>query len=319
MGPYVPSDDEVASYVDSLSNWERWGKEDELGTINLLTQTKTVEAAKLVREGKTVSCARSITTDLTPDVQYQPLHFMVESGDGWDNEGKISSHALPSVQAAREFIGFVFHGRIITHVDSPAHFFWKSKLYNGRPANLVSTAKGATAESIELLKDGVVTRGVLLDVAKARGKEWLEPGDGAFPEDLEAAEEACEVRVTEGDVLLIRTGHVKRKNQEEPTNSYGNDTTGPHAACLPWLHKRGVAMLASDTSNEIHPSGYSTVQMPVHQVGLVAMGLWLIDNCDLEELAKECEKRGRWEFLLTIGPLRIRGGTGSPVNPIAVF
>ncbi len=313
MAGRVPDESEVLGYFKSLSNWGRWGADDELGTLNLVTPEKRVSAVGLVKDGVTVSCARPIVTDAATDVTFQPQRYMVESGDGWAGGEKLTNSRS---QSSMEFIGMVFHGQTITHVDSLCHVFWEAQMYNGRPSHLVSTRLGATAETIEVLQNGVVTRGVLLDVPKVRGIDWLEPDEGAFPEDLDAAEKACGVRVEEGDVLLIRTGHYKRRTELGP---FGPEHSGPHVACLPWLRQRGVAMLGSDTSNDVAPSLYENLVLPVHQMGIVGMGLWLIDNCNLEELAQACQERNRWEFLLVIGPLRIRNGTGSPVNPIAVF
>ena len=222
------------------------------------------------------------------------------------------------MQSSADFIGMAFHGVTITHVDSLAHFFWEGQMYNGKPASVVNTRQGATAGSIELMHPGVVTRGVLLDVARVRDVDWMDLGEGVFPQDLEAAENACNVRVESGDILLIRTGNYRRRLEQGPWDQ--NVTRpGPHSACLPWFRQRDIAMLGSDTPNDAVPSGYDRLPRPVHQVAIVALGLWFIDNCNLEELAAACARRNRWEFLLSIGPLPIRHGTGSPVNPIAVF
>jgi kynurenine formamidase len=173
-------------------------------------------------------------------------------------------------------------------------------------------------ESIELRQDGVVSRGVLLDVARLRGVDWLEPGDGILPGELEAAEAAQGVRVEEGDILLVRTGHLHRRNEEGPRPLAGG-WPGLSAACLPWLRERGVAVLGGDPVSDVVPSGFPSMPQPLHQIGIPHMGLWLLDNCNMEELTHACQERGRWEFLFTIAPLRIQYGTGSPVNPIAVF
>ena len=191
-------------------------------------------------------------------------------------------------------------------------------MYNGRPSTLVNSRQGATKGSVELLADGVVTRGVLLDVARLRGVDWLEPGEAIFPDELEEAERSEKVRVDAGDVLLVRTGSLKYRH-EVGARPPSDGKPGLHAACLPWIRERDVSMLGSDAIQDVQPSGYPRFLQPVHRIGIVHLGLWLIDNCNLEAVSKACASRGRWEFLICVAPLRIRYGTGSPVNPIAVF
>ena len=241
---------------------------------------------------------------------------MLESGEGWAWGQKVTNR--PS-QAATDFIGMVFHGWAITHVDALSHFFWQGRMYNNRPAHLVSTSLGATAESIELAASGVVTRGVLVDVPLVRGVDWLERGEGVVPSDILASEERCGFTLEEGDVLLVRTGQHRRRGVEGPVNVETAGTTACQAACLPLFRDRGIAMLGSDTSNDVRPSHYEKVVQPIHQVGIVAMGLWLIDNADLEDLAEACARHNRWEFLLTVSPLKLSNTTGSPANPLAIF
>ena len=315
MTATIPAQEEVLGYFDSLCNWGRWGADDERGTLNLLTDERVRRAVSLVQEGATVSCARTIEFDPAPDVNFQPHRLMVESGEGWASGEKVSSRG---VAVSMEYFGLVFHGFTITHIDSLAHFFWRGQMYNGRPAHLVSTSLGATADSVEGAGDGIVTRGVLVDVPMIRGVDWLEPPDAAMPEDILAAEERCGFKVEEGDVLLIRTGQLHRRNVEGP-RPLSAGSTACQAACLPLFHERGIAMLGTDTGNDVTPPQYPEVTNPIHQVGLAAMGMWILDNADLEGLAQACSQRGRWEFMLSIGPLKISNGTGSPVNPLAIF
>jgi kynurenine formamidase len=316
MAGRIPSQDEVLGYFKSLSNWGRWGREDQLGTLNFLSPARTRAAIATVQEGVTVSLARPISFEPSLDSPNPPVHYMVESGEGWASGQKVSSRPSP---AAIDYFGLVFHGQTITHMDSLAHFFWEGKLYNGRPAHLVSTSLGATVESVDLAKNGIVTRGVLVDVPLVRGIDWVERGEGAMPEDILAAEERCGFKVSEGDVLLVRTGQLYRRNEEGPVDVRAAGSTACQAACLPLFHERGIAMVGSDTGNDVSPSGYPMLTNPIHQVGIVAMGLWILDNANLEEVAEACRERNRWEFLLSIGPLRLQNTTGSPLNPIAVF
>jgi kynurenine formamidase len=311
----VPSEAGVLAMLDSLSNWGRWGADDQLGTVNFITPAQRRRAAGLVREGVSVSCARPITTEITADTTVQPLRFMVDSGEGRDTD---SPERLLQRRGAAEFIGMVFHGYTITHVDTPAHYFWNGRMYNGRPCSLVTAREGAQAEAIDLLRDGVVTRGVLLDVAAVRGR-WLESGEGVMPEDLEAAERAHGVRVEPGDVLLVRTGYYARRRAQGPRSPLREGSPAVHVAALPWIRERSVAMLGTDTHNDVTPLPYPGLGNALHVVSLVAMGLWLIDNGNLEELAQACARYRRWEFMLTVAPLVLERVTGSPVNPIAVF
>ena len=315
MQTNIPSEEEVLGYFKSLSNWGRWGAEDQLGTPNLITPDKTKRAVQTVKEGVRVSMARTISFEASTDSPIPPVHFMVESGEGWASGDKVTSRTVPG---ATDYFGMIFHGLTITHVDSLAHYFWDGRTYNGFPAHLVSTGLGATFGSVEEAKNGMVTRGVLVDVPMIRGIDWMERGEGVMPEDILAAEERCGFQVGEGDILLVRTGQLHRRNVEGPVDR-ARGWTACQAACLPLFSERGIAMLGSDTGNDVSPPQYSRVLSPIHQVGITAMGLWLLDNANLEEVADACRQRNRWEFMVSIGPLRLHNTTGSPVNPIAVF
>jgi kynurenine formamidase len=315
MPTQIPSEAEVLTYFDKLSNWNRWGPDDELGTPNLITPEKTRRALATVQEGVSVSLAREIMWDGALDVPSPPVHHMLESGEGWATGDKVSSR--PNA-AAIDYIGMVFHGVAITHVDSLAHFFWNGKTYNDKPAHLVSTSLGATICAVTAAKQGFISRGVLVDVPMVRGIDWVERGEGVSPDDILAAEERCGFKVEEGDILLIRTGQLHRRNVEGPVARTAG-STACQAACLPLFHERGIAVMGSDTGNDVSPTQYERVPQPIHQVGITAMGLWILDNANLEDLAEACRQRNRWQFMVTIGPLPLHNTTGSPVNPIAVF
>ena len=315
MQTNIPTEEEVRGYFKSLSNWGRWGAEDQLGTPNLITPQKTKLALETVKEGVQVSLARTISFESTADAPVPPVHYMVESGEGWATGDKVSS--LP-MAVAMDYFGMIFHGLTVTHLDSLAHFFWEGKTYNGFPAHLVSTSLGATFGSVEEAKNGIVSRGILVDVPMIRSIDWVERGEGVMPEDILAAEEQCGFQVQEGDILLVRTGALHRRNVEGPVDGAAG-STACQAACLPLFHERNIAMLGSDTGNDISPPQYPDLTHPIHQVGITAMGLWILDNANLEEVAEACQQRKRWEFLVSIGPLRLHNTTGSPVNPIAIF
>jgi kynurenine formamidase len=326
--PLNPPEKEVLGWFDQLSNWGRWGKEDELGTLNHITPQVRKAAAECIRHGESISCAWDLSNvPQADDLFGTPQRFMLATGEGLDDEHRVVNlpHFPPEAQTKKlrmygaiEYIGFVFHGSNITHIDAPSHFFWDRQMYNGRPSELVCCLGGATANAVTAARNGITSRGVLLDIPTGRGVPWLEPGEGVYPEDLEAAEARQGVKVRPGDIVLLRTGYGRRKREVGPVpQSVGHP--GWHASALPWLYERNVAMIGCDTNTDAIPSGYQEVPIPVHLIGLTSMGLWLLDNCDFELLAKTAERLQQWEFLLSVLPLRIAGGTGSPVNPIATF
>jgi kynurenine formamidase len=321
--PRAPSEAEVLDFFRTLSNWGRWGDDDQLGTLNLVTPDKRVAAAGLVREGESISCAWEIDPRPSVDQVFgSPQRFMLSTGQGLADAERVlppGAESAPRWGGASEFVGLVFHGYSVTHLDALSHYFWDGKMYNGVPAARVTSAQGATHHAMAALPDGVMTRGVLLDVARARGVDWLEPGDGVFPDDLDAAERAQGVRVGSGDAVLLRTGYGRKKRERGADDVRALGRAGWHVACTPWLRERDVALIGADTAQDVHPSGYPGLRSPVHAVGIVAMGLWLLDNCDLERLAARCEGLRRWEFAFQLAPLRITGATGSPVNPIALL
>ena len=298
--------------MQTLSNWGRWGDDDELGTLNHLSPEKTRAAAALVQDGVTITCSRPIDYSAGEHSPRPPQHFMVASGEGYR-----PGDGGPDKQVAMDYFGLIFHGHSVTHLDSPAHFFWDGRMYNGHLSTLVTTREGALKESIDIAHRGIVSRGLLVDVPMLRGVEWIEPGDGVTVADIEAAEEQCGFKIEPGDVLLMRTGQYKKILRDGPLPP--TSSSGPLPEILPLLHERGVAVSGSDTGNDVQPTGYERFENPVHQVGIVALGLWILDNANLEELSAACRQRNRWEFLINILPLRIPNGTGSPCNPVAVF
>jgi len=308
----IPSAEEVTKYMDTLSNWGRWGPDDDLGTLNYITPEKRVEAARLVQKGVAVSCSRMITPGSAIDVMNPPLHFMQGTGESAPAQGGAG---------ASDFIGIAFHGYTITHIDTLSHIFHNAKSYNGLDAKKVTSAGKSTVGGVQIIADGVVTRGVLLDIAKVRGVEWMGPGDGIMPEDLEAAEKAAGVTIQPGDALLYRTGWPKARDVEGPTPPPSRP--GMHAASMPWLHERQVALIAADAATDVEPTGYDKgalpFGLPVHSVGICAMGLWILDGGSFEDLADMCNKENRWEFQFVMSPLRWLNATGSPVNPLAIF
>jgi kynurenine formamidase len=298
--PLAPA--EVTEFHRTLSNWGRFGERDQLGTLNLITPAKRIAAAALVRSGRSVSCARPLPTEPGPDNPIPVVHLMTATAtEGYGGD----------------YLALAPHGYGTSHIDALCHIFNDGKLYNGYGIENV-TARGARELGIHELRDGVVSRGVLLDVPRTRGVAFLEPGEPIFVDDLERAETEAGVRVAEGDVLLVHTGRWRCRAERGPWNA-GELLAGLDASCLAWLHARGVAALGCDGVSDVLPSRIPGMTLPIHGVAIVAMGLHLIDNLELTVLADVCAEERRWSFLLTVAPLVLQRGTASPVNPIALF
>ncbi|GAA0485279.1 cyclase [Paractinoplanes deccanensis] len=307
--------DDVLGYFDTLSNWGRWGADDELGTLNHITDDVRLAAARAVRHGRSVSCAWEIAA---PDEMERSTTVCPHAVEMPGAEAMPPAfHADRRWGFSSERLGLSFHGNTITHLDSPCHILWDGAMYNGRPHTSVDATTGSAWAAVTAAANGIVTRGVLLDIAAVRDVPWLAPGQGVLPEDLEEAERRQGVRVRPGDAVLLRTGHGRFRHESGPAG--GVTQAGWHASCLPWLHERRVALIGADTPQDVQPSGYPDVLMPVHAVALVAMGLWMVDNCDLEACAATAASLGQWEFQLAVAPVRFAGTSGSPVNPIATF
>lgn len=296
---------DVERWMVEVSNWGRWGRDDQLGALNLITPEKRKRAAALVREGVSVSLARDTNKDPAPDNPQPYEHAMIIAGA--NNRGQFSA----------DRIGVSFHGYQHTHLDALCHMFWQGKMYNGFSQEEV-TQKGATRLGIDNVKGGILTRGVLIDIPKLKGVPHLEPGAAIYPEDLDAWEKKAGIKVTSGDCVFIRTGRWARRAALGPWNVSAG-SAGLHASCAAWLKRRDVAIIGSDGASDVLPSGIEGVSHPIHLLALVAMGVHILDNCDLEALAKACSSRSRYEFLLTAAPIAVTGGTGSPLNPIATF
>jgi len=300
---------EFAALFESVSSWGRWGPEDELGALNQITPEHVVAAARLVRSGVVVSLSLPLNTTRAPDCPAPAEFRMTQNHD--------ADAGLGAMGFAKDFIGVDYHSDGHTHIDALCHVAYEGRLYNDVEAGSV-TADGAAAEAIDVVKDGVLGRGVLLDVPRLRGLPWLEPGEHVMPEDLEAAARAQGVEVGEGDILLVRTGHPRRLAEHGPWDT-ASLKAGLHPTVMPLLAERGVVALGCDGNSDTAPSSTEGVAFPIHVLALNAMGVLLLDYLDLEELRGACEAAGRWEFLCVTAPLRVDGGTGSPVNPLAIL
>jgi kynurenine formamidase len=295
-----------------VCNWGRWGSDDEQGTLNFITPAEICRAASLVRSGRSVSMAVPINKVAGPDNPHPAVHYMVQTFDVLSGLGEP--------RFSLDYLACEFHGDCHTHVDALCHIAYKGQLYNGKPAEKI-TSRGASIEDITAYAQGIVGRGVLLDIPRLRGVKWLEPGEAVSAEELEAAEKAEGVRLSKGDVFVFRTGHHRRRLEVGPWNNgyNGEGKAGLHVSVMPWLHERQVAAFFPDGDGETVPSNVEGIAYPVHALQIAAMGMACADSLQFEELVQVCESERRWEFLVMAAPLRLPGGTGSLFNPLAVF
>lgn len=305
--------DQIAEWEDELSNWGRWGPADQKGTLNLITPEKTRQAAALVRDGVTVSIAHFVSEEEAIDSQtFGPTEQWMTSID--------PATGLP--RFALDAISFSLHDGQLSHLDALCHYRTRELvngeylIFNGYQQNL--DADGCKDLAIDRMGPGYVTRGILVDIPRLRGVEWLEPSTPIFVSDLEEWERYAGVRVSPGDVLLVRTGRWAKREQEGPW-AYGQGGAGLHASVIPWLHERGVAVLVGDAVNDVQPSGVEGLGRPVHQLTQVTIGLPIVDNGYLEDVAREAAQRRRWEFMVSWQIPTIVGGTAAPFNAIATF
>jgi len=296
----------VDRWMKELSNWGRWGKDDQLGAVNLITAAKRKQAAALVREGVSVSLSRDTEKEKAED---NPRPFTQEMNNTGGNPA--------GGQFAVDTYSVLYHGYAHTHMDSLCHMFYEGMMYNGFSQEEVG-AEGAKKLAINAFKNGILSRGVLLDIPVLKGVPYLEPGTPVYPEDLDAWEKKAGLKVAAGDIVFVRTGRWARRAALGPWN-VALRAAGLHASCAPWLRKRDVAMVGSDAGSDVMPSRVEGVRQPIHQLLLVAMGTPIFDNCDLEAISDAAASRKRWAFMLSAAPISVKGGTGSPLNPIATF
>jgi kynurenine formamidase len=292
------------AWMEEISNWGRWGADDELGTLNLITPEKRKAAAALVRDGVTVSLALDLNKT-KDELNTNPF------------EHELSVLQFDGHDAAVDKYAVDYHGYAHTHIDGLPHFGHKGKMYNGVSMDTL-TPTGAQKLGIENVYQGIFTRGVLVDMPWLRGVDYLEPGTVIMAEDLEAWEAKTGIRIGSGDVLLLRTGRwerIRQKGQWDFTQS----AAGMHASVAKWLRARDVSVIGCDGISDVVPSNVATKPNALHELALVGIGMLILDNLDLGELAKQVQQRNRPEFLFVGAPLRVPGGTGSPLNPLAVF
>jgi kynurenine formamidase len=295
------SEAQFEAWQTELSNWGRWGKDDELGTLNLITPAKRMAAVALVKEGVPVSLSTNGFNEKAVDVPCPAEWAMNTTSD----TGATDRVAFPCI-----------HGAASTHIDSLAHTFFSSKMWNGYDASkLVTMQKGAEKNSVLPMKNGILTRGVLYDIARLKGVPYLAPGDRIFPEDLEAWEKKTGVRVGPGDALVLRWGRYGRRAKLGPEEG----AAGLDNSVLPWLKQRDIALIIWETAGYTPQPQGDLFRNAVHNFIQAILGIHVIDRADLEALSEATASRNRWEFMLTVNPLALPNATGSPANPIATF
>jgi kynurenine formamidase len=295
---------EYARWQKELSNWGRWGPNDEMGALNLITPAKRRAAAALVKDGVTVSLASNAATQKDVDVPCPAEWSMVSATPG----------------AATDRIAYpCIHGAGATHIDSFAHIFFNGQMWNGyQVAAAVTKEGGASRNSVLNMKDGIVTRAVLYDIPRLKGVPYLDPGTRIYPDDLEAWERKAGVKVGAGDAMLLRWGRWARRKALGPW-PIDEGAAGFDNSVIPWLKARDVSMIAWETPGYVPQPPGDLPRLALHNFALTMLGIMLIDRADLDALSEAAAARSRWEVMISVAPLPIPNGTGSPVNPIAIF
>ena len=287
-----------------FKTWGRWGPGDNKGASNLITPEKVQSASGLVRNGLVVSLAPPVPQVVAADV----------------NEGGLFRRTTNRITdgGTADTYQVSYHGLTVAHMDAWCHFFENGQMYNGIPVEgNLNPEEGCKQGSVMNWRDGVATRAVLYDIAQLKGVEWVEPGVPITRADLEAWEEMSEVKAGPGDVVLLYTGRWKRRAAEEP---WRDQVAGYYADTIPWMHERMPAFLGHDFNIDWNPRpGWEGMRNPIHVAALNWMGIGIVECLDLEQAVSIARQLNRYEFLITFAPLPVEGGTGSPLNPLAIF
>ncbi len=292
--------DQFNVWMEEYSNWGRWGEDDEVGAANLMTDEKRRQAASLIQTGTTVSLAHDFLTEEA-----------IDAADPYVLQMQVN----PDAQNSGDRVDLYFHGITFSHLDGLCHVFYKDQLYNGAHYEEVVNQDGCSRMDTVAMKNGLITRGVLIDIPRLKGVPYLQPGTKLFQEDIEEWEEYTGITLESGDALLLRTGRWALREDLGPTRVM----SGWDASVIPFIAERDIALLGADSVHEAPDSVPGLGFNPIHRFAIVARGMNLLDNLDLEDVAEVAAGLNRWEFMLVVAPLRVPGGTGSPVNPIAIF
>ena len=309
--------DDVKALAEKYKNWGKWGPDDQLGTLNYITPQKVIDASNLVKQGKVISLAIPFD-DKGPQTgsfgRFNPIHFMLQ--DGGDISVGAQDH-IPNLQYTDDAVTMPL--QCATQWDALAHILYQGKMYNGYEASEINST-GAKKNGMENAKDKIATRGVLLDIPRYKGKQWLEPGEAIYPEDLDGAAAMGKVSVGTGDIVLIRTGQIGQVRAEESWGEYsGGSAPGLGVDCAAWICEKEIAGYATDTwGTEVIPNETSEIFQPLHMILIVHAGMLVGEIFDLEGLAADCANDGVYECMFVAPPLPITGAVGSPINPQAI-
>ena len=303
----VPTKSEVASYLKDRRNWGRWGDKGSAGAMNLIDDKKRLSAASLVRKGRTVSMSRPFPVKESAENPRPAEHYV----QVWDRP--------PAGGAAVDYYGVLYHGAATTHIDALCHVWDENGMWDGRDPSQTITFAGTNYGAVDAWSDGILTRGVLLDVPRHRSKPYVTLDEPVHGWELEDIVNQQGLTLEAGDAVFVYSGRdaYARDHGGIWSDRLANGPRpGLHASCLPFVRDNDVSMLGWDMM-DASPNEYG-VPWTMHGV-IFAYGVALLDNSLLEPLARACAQEARYEFMVTINPLNVIGGTGSPVNPIAVF
>jgi kynurenine formamidase len=295
----TPTRDEMLDYIKRRNNSGRWGPDDQIGTLNLITQETRLQAFRQIETAETMSLSRPVPTETGVGNLNRAHHYISFSRFG----------------APVDFLGMYYHGRTYTHIDALCHVAFEGKLYNDRDLKETITFTGATFGGIETVRNGVFTRAWVLDVPRYRGERYVTKDKPVEPAELFAIAEHQAINIEPGDAVCVYSGREAYEMENPPMGSEPI-VPGLHTACLQFFRETDVSVLLWDMI-DTEPSDYGFI-FGMH-TAIPVLGLHLVDNCILSELAKLCQERGRQDFTLALSPLYVRGGTGSPANPIAIF
>ncbi|MDA1188248.1 MAG: cyclase family protein [Chloroflexi bacterium] len=300
----VPTREEIEGYLKERSNWGRWGNKGGAGTINLITAKKRLEATKLVKKGRTVSL--SLPLPVTPTLENsQPVQFYMKRMPWLDGSG-----------AALDYQGIFCHGFTVTHIDALCHVWDKNGSWDGTNPDENLTFDGGKYGTVDAWRDGILTRGVLLDIPKLRGTSHVDLDSPVHGWELEDAAKRQGVTIQPGDAVFVYCGREEYEKTNNGMYAAPSPYPGMHASCLPFVRENDIAVFSGDME-DLAPNEYG-LGFTVHAI-IFAFGVAMLDNPTLKRLAQVCVEEGRYEFMVTVNPLFLEGGTGSAVNPVAVF
>ena len=300
--------DQFEKIFNEIKNWSDFPADKlERGSLNYITNETVKNSATEVKSGRVVRMALPWNTTSAIDNPSPALHYMVELGDIEE----------PEPTANKDFIGVNFHGKAVSHFDAFTHIAYKDQLYGGKISSQVVNATGSQWGTVDKL-GAIVTRGVLLDAARLKGLDWLEPGTAVMAQDILDAEAKFGFKISQGDAVLLRSGHFNKREKVGFWDPH-NLSAGFHVEVMQLLKDRKVSVIGADGDSDVRPSPVEAVSSPIHVLALPALGIPLLDNLQLEALGDACAAEKRWTFQFVLAPLNIPGGTGSPVDPIAVF